>query len=292
MVHILESLPREVSARIREVGGRSSGQGRLRQAKVSTVDAHLHLDVLLSRQKAENIEELARRREPNNFHVRTFICSVNFLPAIRQMEALAPNPKLRFSVGLHPHVVSRPVHRDVHQRVKRLLQDPRCVALGEVGLDYHGHQRGEERRAQAEYLEEMAGEARRRRMPIVIHCRPDHQSRSRARRDCIRILQRQLPKDYPVYVHSFYEDLAALREWTRAFPGAHFGLGQQILDGHDEVLREIEFGQWLLESDAPYQATHPWRLLEVVQKMAAVRNLAVSMIVDQAGRNADNFFRL
>lgn len=173
-----------------------------------------------------------------------------------------------------------------------MLLHPKCVAVGEVGLDFWGHPSQEERDRQGAYLDQMATWARSHSKPIVIHCRPERNHPQEAREECIRILQRRLPKGHKIYVHCFHEDVGAMQQWIRAFPQVRFGLGRGILDSGRELLQAIELERILLESDAPYQLHHASQLRDVAQRVAEVKNLTRSMIWDQARRNAMAFFSI
>ena len=83
------------------------------------------------------------------------------------------------TVGIHPHE-ARLATEDHFAELARLAADPRVVAMGELGLDYHYDHSPREIQRQVFLRQiELAEEAG---LPLVIHCRE-------AWEDCLRILE-------------------------------------------------------------------------------------------------------
>lgn len=70
------------------------------------------------------------------------------------------------SVGIHPWNAGR-VSADVRQRFRAWLDDPRVIAVGEIGFD---RLRGPEMSVQTAVFEEQLLEATGRGLPVVVHC--------------------------------------------------------------------------------------------------------------------------
>src|SRR6266704_2215854 len=85
------------------------------------------------------------------------------------------HPFIYTSLGIHPHHAHEvgPAEWPVlSQKLRRLLQHPKVVAIGEFGLDYFRMQNTQE---QQDFLFRRQLElARDTRKPIVIHCRDAH----------------------------------------------------------------------------------------------------------------------
>ena len=74
------------------------------------------------------------------------------------------------------------------RRGAQLLRDPRCVGVGEVGLDYYHHTQERERSLQRSYLHTLLPQVASTSKPLVIHCRDS----SQACKDLLRILKNHL----------------------------------------------------------------------------------------------------
>ena len=92
---------------------------------------------------------------------------------------------------------------------------------------------------------------------MVIHCRDqDHKSQD-ASKDCLRILKKELQRDYTIHRHCFNGSLAEYKEWREAFHNCYFGItGIATLAGcHPQlalVINTIPEDRLLLETDSPY----------------------------------------
>ena len=182
------------------------------------------------------------------------------------------------TVGLHPHVVSEGASRDHLRRQDALLRHPKCVAAGEVGLDYHANgSRQESREQQVSHL------------PVVLHCRSSDTHLHQARVDLLELMQEVgVSRDAKIYIHSFCGDESDVRAWMSAYPRSHFGLGQKSPTA--EVLSTIPIDRILLESDAPYQCKRPSELVSVCRSLSSRVNIPPSWLALLTSRNARRFF--
>ena len=188
------------------------------------------------------------------------VYSANFANTWDWVEWALDRSRTYLTVGLHPQVCSEVMPEKVMRRGAQLLRDPRCVGVGEVGLDYYHHTQERERFLQRSNLHTLLSQAASTGKLLVIHCREHSAESSQARKDLLKILSHLTPK-YPVYVHGFCGDVGARNQWTEAFPLAVFGLGKPLLSSThlQESVSEMP-----LESDAPYQLEHPYLLYTVV----------------------------
>ena len=98
------------------------------------------------------------------------------------------------SVGTHPHHADEELDIFTEDLV-RLSQHPRCVAIGEAGLDYHYD--SSPRAAQAQGLRTHIAAARITQLPLVIHSRE-------ADDDMAAILREEMGKGaFPAILHCF-----------------------------------------------------------------------------------------
>lgn len=155
---------------------------------------------------------------------------------------------LSATVGLHPHE-ARHFSASVLAELERASTDPRVVAVGETGLDYHYDH--SPRDAQRRAFEAQLDLGRRAAKPVVVHAR-------KADEDMAAIL-----RSHPgviVVMHSYSSGPALL--------DAAVGLGHYVgLSGMitfrswwlDRALAAVPRERLLLETDAPYLAPVPHR---------------------------------
>ena len=183
------------------------------------------------------------------------------------------------TVGIHPHDASKATP-DTYKCLRDLLQHPKVIALGEIGLDYHyDHSPREVQRAV--FLEQMliAGEARK---PIVIHTRE-------AWEDTIALLEIYWrPHGLGGIMHCFSgsPDEAALCLDL----GFHLSFGGIVTFPKaadvQEAARQAPADRILIETDAPYLAPVPYRgkrnepafVAETARKLAELRGVTIEEI--------------
>jgi TatD DNase family protein len=209
--------------------------------------------------------------------------------AERALRLAQSEPRLLATAGVHPHD-ARNWNASSEAWLRGMLRDPRVVAVGETGLDYHyDHSpRPDQRRAFESQLA-IAAETGR---PAVIHARE-------ADDDVAAILG-----NHPAVItilHSFSSGMALLRAGLLhrhyvSFSGMvtfkNWRLDQAILD--------TPLDRLLLETDGPYLAPVPYRgqrnepayVAQVAQRVAAVRGLPVEELVTITGQNAERVFQL
>lgn len=195
----------------------------------------------------------------------------------------------RATVGVHPHDAAK-ADDATFLRLRELLQHPKVVGYGEIGLDYHYD--FSPRDVQQRVFVEQMKIAREARLPIVIHTRE-------AWADTFRLIEEHWPREGGGVFHCFS---GGEQEMQRAVElGFHIGLGGVLTFPKSEALREAArlapAGRILLETDAPYLAPVPHRgkrcepahTMLTAAKLAEVRGLTLAA-VDQL--TTENFERL
>ena len=194
------------------------------------------------------------------------------------------------SVGTHPHNADQELHIEIEDLV-RLSAHPRCVAIGEAGLDYFYD--NAPREAQTIGLRRHIAAARITNLPLVIHSRA-------ADDDMAAILEEEAGQGaFPFVLHCFTAgmDLAqralALGGYISFSGIVTFKNAQEI----QEVAKIVPADRYLVETDAPYLAPIPHRgqsnepafVRHTAEKLAEIRGLSL----EQVGRETTaNFGRL
>jgi TatD DNase family protein len=250
------------------------------------VDSHCHLD--FPDFAAELDEVVARARAAGIGRLVTICTRVR---KFAQVLAVAEKfPEIYCSVGTHPHNAHEELDIDAKALIA-LTKNPKVVAIGEVGLDYHYD--NSPRAAQAQGLRQHIAAARETGLPLVIHARE-------ADADMARILEDETGKGaFPAVLHCFTggRDLA-----MRAIGLGHYVSFTGILTfKNSAALREIAAAlpadRILVETDAPYLAPLPYRgkrnepayVVETAKVLADTRGVTADEIARQT---TENFFRL
>nr|WP_295886936.1 TatD family hydrolase [uncultured Devosia sp.] len=194
------------------------------------------------------------------------------------------------SVGTHPHHADAELHIQVDDLV-RLSAHPRCVAIGEAGLDYFYD--NAPREAQATGLRRHIAASRITGLPLVIHSRQCDD-------DMAAILIEETGQGaFPFVLHCFTAGVGLAR--TALDLGGYISFSGIITFKNAEEIRDVAkfvpAGRYLVETDAPYLAPIPHRgqsnepsfVRHTAEKLAEVRGIGL----EQLGRETTaNFTRL
>jgi TatD DNase family protein len=157
--------------------------------------------------------------------------------------ALASTHGLASTAGIHPHT-AKDADDDGLARIRRLLERPEVVAVGECGLDYNRmfSPKDDQRRCFSAHLE-LAARADR---PLFLHERD-------AADDFTGLLREHRPR--AAVVHCFTGDRAALEGYLEL--GLFIGITGWICDERRglplrELIPLIPPDRLMLETDAPY----------------------------------------
>jgi TatD DNase family protein len=155
------------------------------------------------------------------------------------------------TVGVHPHDASAATEA-VMTAMHTLALDPRVVAVGEVGLDYHYDH--SPRAVQQEAFRAFVRLAREVRKPIVIHTRS-------APADTLAILREEQARDVGGVIHCFTEDEAFAKSALDL--GFDISFSGIVTFKNSESLRSVAkvvpHDRLLIETDSPYLAPMPMR---------------------------------
>ncbi|MCS6760689.1 MAG: TatD family hydrolase [Candidatus Devosia symbiotica] len=196
-----------------------------------------------------------------------------------------------FSVGTHPHHADEELHITTDDLV-RLSAHPRCVAIGEAGLDYFYD--NTPREAQATGLRRHIAAARITGLPLVIHSR-------KCDDDMAAILTEEVGQgNFPFLLHCFTAtpDLAR----TALDLGGYISFSGIITFKNAEEIRDVAkfvpADRYLVETDAPYLAPIPHRgasnepsfVLHIAKKVAEVRGITLEQLGTETTANFARLF--
>ena len=157
-----------------------------------------------------------------------------------------------FSVGTHPHNAAAEPDVPVGRLVE-LSRHPRCIAIGEAGLDYHYDK--SPRDVQERVFRSHIAAARESGLPLVIHARnADH--------DMISILTDEMRRGrYAAVLHCFSSGSELARVGVEL--GFYVSFSGILTFKNSQEIRRIAAAvppdRLLVETDAPYLAPEPHR---------------------------------
>jgi TatD DNase family protein len=199
-------------------------------------------------------------------------------------------PDVFCSVGTHPHHAHEELDITVADLVA-LTRDPKTVAIGEAGLDYHYDL--SPREAQERGFRNHIAAARETGLPLVIHSRE-------ADADMAAILEEETGKGaFPAVLHCFTggHDLAQRAVALGLFVSFTGILTFKKSDELRAIAAALPADRILVETDAPYLAPGRYRgkrnepafVVETAKVLAETRNVTFDEIARQT---TENFFRL
>jgi TatD DNase family protein len=251
------------------------------------IDTHCHLDFpdLIA-----DVDGVLTRAEAAGV-TRMITISTHVRRVDRYRTLAESHANVFFSVGTHPHYADQELDVTVEQLVA-LSAHPKCVAIGEAGLDYHYDRAPRE--AQAQGLKTHIAAARMTQLPLVIHARA-------ADDDMIRILEDETGKGaFPAVLHCFSSGAELARRGLAL--GFYLSMSGILTFKASQELRDIAaatpLDRLLVETDAPYLAPMPHRgkrnepafCRHTAEMLAEVKGISFDMIAKATTANAERLF--
>lgn len=209
-------------------------------------------------------------------------------------------PFLYFSAGFYPDNVAEAEAMGEEAalgRLRTLLQAPKAVAVGEIGLDYNGYDRYPDKPEpdlQRKWLRLQLELARELDKPVVIH------SRDAAAETVETVKNGMRGLDKVLHCFSYSKEIAAqcLDE------GCFLGIGGVVTFKNGRKMKDVvnymPMDRLLLETDCPYLAPEPFRgrrnasslLPYVVRTVAEIKGISPEEVEAVTWENARRFYRL
>lgn len=201
-------------------------------------------------------------------------------------------PTVSYLAGAHPY--GAPQYTDeVHARLLAALDDPRCVGVGEFGLDYHYDADDDIEAAphamQIACMERQLAVALDRNLPVELHLRNEAGDEARAAHaDAYAVLNNMGIPTAGCVLHCFTEDRATMERFVEL--GCYIAFGGAATFKRNEGIREAfaacPLDRMLFETDCPYMAPEPVRGLECEPAMVAFTANALAR--DRAARTGED----
>jgi len=213
------------------------------------VDTHCHLDDARYNNDLDEILANAKQQGVEKF----IIPGADPKSLERAVEISQLYDSVYFAVGVHPYDAQNYDRRILEKFVKH----PKCVAIGECGLDYFRlpespEEIEAEKSLQKEVFIDQILWAKELGKPLIIHIRESSA-------DCLELLEKYAGKEGGV-LHCYNADESLLKLADRNF---YYGIGGVLTFKNAKklinVYPKIPQDKLLIETDAPYLTPHPHR---------------------------------
>lgn len=248
-------------------------------------DSHAHYD---DERFSEDVYELLDSL-PEKGVSGVISCGVN-VESTRFAQALAQKYDYIYAAaGFHP-LNLEDVPENAESVLRELLKDPKTVAVGEIGLDYHYEK--ESRKEQLALFEMQLRLAKELDLPVIVHDREAHE-------DTLRLLKEIQPTGV---VHCFSGSVEMAKEILKL--GMYIGLGGAVTFKNAvkpvEVAAMVPAERLLLETDAPYMTPVPFRgkrcdsslIAYTAARIAEIRGVDTQALCVQTEVNTRRLFKI
>ena len=214
-------------------------------------------------------------------------CGADLLSSEKSVALSEKYDYIYCACGVHPEEVDG-LPDNYIDILRNMAQNEKCVAIGEIGLDYYWRQDNKE--LQKKVFEEQILLAKELGLPIIVHDREAHE-------DTLAILKKHKPKGV---LHCFSGSVETAKEILKL--GMYIGLGGAVTFKNAkkpvEVAEMLPLDRLLLETDCPYMAPVPMRgkrnysayIEYVAEKIGEIKNLDPQTVTDQATENTKVLF--
>ncbi len=250
------------------------------------IDSHVHLDDkrfdldrdMLIKSLRDNGVELAINIGAD---LETSIASVDLANKYENIYA---------TVGVHPHSASQ-VTNKVMERLKELSQNPKVVAIGEIGLDYYYD--NSPRDLQRKWFKEQLKLAKEVNLPVVIHSRE-------ATQETFDYIKEGQDGNLRGVMHCFSGSVEMAMEYIKL--GFYISLGGPVTFKNartpKEVAEALPLDKLLIETDCPYLTPEPYRgkrnepifVKYVAEEIGKIKGTSAEEVAQATKKNAKELF--
>jgi len=249
------------------------------------IDTHAHLD--FHQYDADREEVIARAREANVTRIITI--GIDRQTSEKAIEIAENHHNIYAAIGIHPHDANEATDEDI-EVLKELIQHPKVVAIGEVGLDFYRNisPPDVQRRLFRMFLDWSSEYGK----PLIIHTRE-------AEDEILTILKERSKSGWRGVFHCFPGDQKMAETviemgFLVSFTGNITFKNSRSL----AVARDVPMERLMVETDSPFLTPVPHRgkrnepafINFVAQKIAEVKDIPVQQVARITTANAQNLF--
>lgn len=202
----------------------------------------------------------------------------------------AQHPWLYFAAAVHPHD-AKTYDDSAHAELCGMMSDVKCVAWGEIGLDYYYDY--SPRETQRAVFERQLDEAIKLGKPVIFHVRDAHGDVT----DMLRARNRNLPRGV---MHCFSGSVEQAKIYLDM--GLYISLAGPVTfkkaPNLQVVARMVPDDRLLIETDSPYLAPEPVRgrrndprnVSHVARRVAELRDMPYEALCGMTRQNGLRLF--
>ncbi len=244
-------------------------------------DSHCHLDD--ERYNEDREEVISALGEAG---IERCVCVGSDLASSHRCRELSEKyPFIYFAAGVHPHE-AKDVPEDYLTELAYLLRHPKCVALGEIGLDYYYDL--SPREIQKKVFSEQMELACKANKPVIFHIRDAHG-------DAYEMLKAR--KELPAgVIHCCSASVELVKEYLKM--GLYISFAGPITfknaEGPRSASLAVPLDRLLIETDSPYLTPVPFRgqrntpalVKLVLEKQAEIHSISPDELAEITYQNA------
>lgn len=201
-------------------------------------------------------------------------------------------PFIYGAAGVHPSETAE-LTEDKFKWLEQQCNNPRIVAVGEIGLDYYWKEPDHE--IQKFWFERQLDLAKVSHKPVIIHSRD-------AAKDTFDMMQSKHAEDIGGVIHCYSYSSEMALDYVRM--GFYIGIGGVVTFKNGkkmkEVVEAVPLDRILLETDSPYLAPEPNRgkrnsslnIPYIAQQIAHIKGVSYEEVVTVTNINAKRLFRI
>ena len=220
-------------------------------------------------------------------------CGSSVEASRKAMEQSQMSDFMCFSAGIHPLDIEPETCDADFDKIEKMAADPKCKAIGEIGLDYHYDDAAEPQKQKEAFIRQL-DMAVKLDKPVIIHIRE-------AMQDSLEILKMYEGKVRGV-IHCFSGSAESAKVLVKM--GYYIGFTGVVTFKNArkslEAMKVVPFDRLLIETDCPYMAPEPYRgkrcdssmLHQVAQKIADELGKTKEEVLSQTYENAARLFEI
>ncbi|OOF43006.1 metal-dependent hydrolase [Rodentibacter rarus] len=254
------------------------------------VDSHCHLDALDYDNLHKNIADVVEKAYTREVK-HLLAIGVTLSRFEKAYEELKEFDNISLACGVHPLDFEEEPYDA--ERLLRLAQDKKVIAIGEIGLDYYYS--AENKTEQQAIFASQINIANQLNKPVIIHTRS-------AGDDTISMLREHQAEKCGGVIHCFTETLDFAKKALDL--GFYISCSGIITFKNAEAIREairyVPVDRLLVETDSPYLAPVPYRgkenqpayTREVCEYVAALKGVSMEEFAQITTQNFERLFKI
>ena len=247
-------------------------------------DTHCHL----STEDYEDIDKVVANAKENKIN-RLIICGCDKNGIKEAVDIASKYENIYLEVGYHPSEANITTEEDINELIEIIKTNPKVVAVGEIGLDYHWDKDNKDK--QKELFKRQIEIAKEINLPVVIHSRDAFQ-------DTYDILKETNAKGD---IHCFSGNLDNAKMYINL--GFVLGIGGVLTFKNTnlkETIKELDLNNIILETDSPYLSPEPFRgqknepknVYYVAEEISRLKNISLEEVSKITEENIKRVFKI